>query len=231
MLIGPDQYVTVYQSIKEEFYSSQERKALVFVATDSCDSVCATKTLQVGFILPRTSTCCVTFTRQVYNVSRYLQSILHRDSVPFALYPVTRYSEVQELCNAIFTGAEVTQLPIYAIAAHAFSSLHSQCNSYAFQCHSNSMANSTKRTVLDLQELQTLILINCGATEDLSEFLGLSTNIKIIVIDSHRPIHHNLNGEDNHLLVFCNPADGTCDDVPEPDIFSGAVPDQIGVTN
>lgn len=51
MLIGPEQYVDVYKSIKEDLYASQERKVLVFVATDSCDSVCATKTLQVALIL------------------------------------------------------------------------------------------------------------------------------------------------------------------------------------
>ena len=50
MLVGPDQYVDVYKSIKEELYSSQEKKVSVFVATDSCDSVCATKTLQVSLV-------------------------------------------------------------------------------------------------------------------------------------------------------------------------------------
>ncbi len=47
MLVPPEGYVQVYDSIKADFYQSQERKVLVFVATDSCDSVCATKTLQV----------------------------------------------------------------------------------------------------------------------------------------------------------------------------------------
>ena len=47
MLVPPEQYVQVYDSIKDDFYNSQERKVLIFVATDSCDSVCATKTLQV----------------------------------------------------------------------------------------------------------------------------------------------------------------------------------------
>lgn len=51
MLIDPDQYVDVYKSIKEELYASQEKKVLVFAATDSCDSVCATKTLQVPLAL------------------------------------------------------------------------------------------------------------------------------------------------------------------------------------
>ena len=47
MLVPPESYVSVYESIKEDFYHSQEKKVLIFVATDSCDSVCATKTLQV----------------------------------------------------------------------------------------------------------------------------------------------------------------------------------------
>ncbi|KAL3155459.1 hypothetical protein ABBQ38_011015 [Trebouxia sp. C0009 RCD-2024] len=115
MLVGPDQYVDVYKSIKEELYSSQEKKVSVFVATDSCDSVCATKTLQ---------------------------------------------------------------------------------------------------------ELQTLILINCGATEDVAKLLDITSNIRVIVIDSHRPFHHNLNDENTNFMAFCNPADGTCDDVPEADMSS-----------
>ncbi len=52
MLVPPEGYVQVYDSIKQDFYQSQERKVLVFVATDSCDSVCATKTLQVLTISP-----------------------------------------------------------------------------------------------------------------------------------------------------------------------------------
>ena len=73
-----------------------------------------------------------------------------------------------------------------------------------------------------LQDLQTLILVNCGATEDVAKLLDLQESVRVIVIDSHRPFHHNLNDPDNiTILAFCNPADGTCDNVPEPDIFSG----------
>ncbi len=54
MLVPPEGYVQVYESIKQDFYQSQERKVLVFVATDSCDSVCATKTLQVLTVSPCT---------------------------------------------------------------------------------------------------------------------------------------------------------------------------------
>ena len=70
-----------------------------------------------------------------------------------------------------------------------------------------------------LQDLQTLILINCGATEDVAKLLGLQESVRVIVIDSHRPFHHNLNDpNDRAILAFCNPSDGSCDDVPEPDI-------------
>lgn len=151
MLVVPEQYQQVYDSIKADFYNSQERKVLVFVAIDSCDSVCATKTLQ---------------------------SIFHRDSVQFALYPVSCYSEVQRLCQEVLQDAE---------------------------------------------DLQTLILINCGATEDVAKLLGLQESVRVIVIDSHRPFHHNLNDpNDRAILAFCNPSDGSCDDVPEPDIYAGS---------
>ena len=83
------------------------------------------------------------------------------------------------------------------------------------------------RTSLHLQELQTLILINCGATEDIAKLLDLTPYIRVIVIDSHRPFHHNLNDDTNRtFMAFCNRADGTCDDVPEPQ-FSGSVPLQL----
>ena len=73
-----------------------------------------------------------------------------------------------------------------------------------------------------VQDLQTLILINCGATEDVARLLDLRDSVRVIVIDSHRPFHHNLNDLHNKtILAFCNPADRTCDDVPEPDTFSG----------
>lgn len=72
------------------------------------------------------------------------------------------------------------------------------------------------------QELSTLILINCGASEDVAGLVDQDKSLRIIVIDSHRPFHHNFNDPGNQdLLAFCNPDDGTCDDLPEPDGLSG----------
>ncbi len=88
--------------------------------------------------------------------------------------------------------------------------------------HRSALSAVAIPTTMILQDLQTLILVNCGATEDVAKLLDLQESVRVIVIDSHRPFHHNLNDPDNiTILAFCNPADGTCDNVPEPDVFSG----------
>ena len=67
-----------------------------------------------------------------------------------------------------------------------------------------------------------MILINCGATEDVTQLVEVQENVRVIVIDSHRPFHHNWNDDDcKSLLAFCNPADGSCDNIPEADTWSG----------
>ena len=72
------------------------------------------------------------------------------------------------------------------------------------------------------QDLQTLILVNCGATEDVTQLVEIQESVRVIVIDSHRPFHHNWNDNDcKSLLAFCNPADGSCDNIPEADVWSG----------
>ena len=47
MLVGPEHYQQVYESLREDLHDSEEKKVLIFAATDSCDSVCALKVLQV----------------------------------------------------------------------------------------------------------------------------------------------------------------------------------------
>ena len=40
-----------------------------------------------------------------------------------------------------------------------------------------------------LQAGRTVMLVNCGACEDIREYLQLSPQARLIVVDSHRPIH------------------------------------------
>lgn len=47
MLVKPDAYSEVYENLKQELHNSSDKQVLIFVATDSCDSVCAVKVLQV----------------------------------------------------------------------------------------------------------------------------------------------------------------------------------------
>jgi hypothetical protein len=49
-----------------------------------------------------------------------------------------------------------------------------------------------------MQAMRTAILINCGAAEDVRQLLELDRrpNVRIVIIDSHRPICHTANLED-----------------------------------
>lgn len=47
MLVGPEDYQDVYDVLKSDVHTSEDKSVLIFVATDSCDSVCAVKVLQV----------------------------------------------------------------------------------------------------------------------------------------------------------------------------------------
>lgn len=38
-----------------------------------------------------------------------------------------------------------------------------------------------------------MVLLNCGATEDVRSLCDLPTNIRIVIIDHHRPIWHGHN--------------------------------------
>lgn len=47
MLVKPDAYETLYETILREQASTLERNVVIFSATTSCDAVCATKILMV----------------------------------------------------------------------------------------------------------------------------------------------------------------------------------------
>ncbi|KAI3436794.1 hypothetical protein D9Q98_006205 [Chlorella vulgaris] len=61
--------------------------------------------------------------------------------------------------------------------------------------------------------LRTAILINCGAAEDIRAQLQLDQrpNVRVVIIDSHRPICHlnNLDSEEDNVIVFLDEAEGT----------------------
>ena len=66
-----------------------------------------------------------------------------------------------------------------------------------------------------LQDLKTVFLINCGATEDVRTRCNLSNdNIRVVIVDSHRPIWHGHKDDQEDVgkntLVFLD------DDDPVP---------------
>ena len=81
------------------------------------------------------------------------------------------------------------------------------------------------RLIVGMQDYRTAFCINCGGATDTSELTdGLTAsakeNIRIVVLDSHRPIHHSFNNEDDQNFVLLhNPQAGdvALDNIPLAD--------------
>jgi hypothetical protein len=68
-----------------------------------------------------------------------------------------------------------------------------------------------------LQDYRTAFCINCGANTDVSRLkssLGADAKqfVRLVFIDSNRPIHHSLNDDNDNSLVLLHDPD--CGDVP-----------------
>mmetsp|Transcript_28012 Transcript_28012/g.72073 ORF Transcript_28012/g.72073 Transcript_28012/m.72073 type:complete len:595 (+) Transcript_28012:73-1857(+) len=73
-----------------------------------------------------------------------------------------------------------------------------------------------KSELLDKEDLTNIFFINCGGTEDLVELLGLNNeNHRVLVIDSHRPIHTANAAVDNGQVMVL--MDGK-DEAPPDDL-------------
>ncbi|GFR43350.1 hypothetical protein Agub_g4421 [Astrephomene gubernaculifera] len=51
--------------------------------------------------------------------------------------------------------------------------------------------------LITAQEVKTVLLVNCGATEDVRSLCNLPSNIRIVILDHHRPVWHGHNNEDD----------------------------------
>ncbi len=49
------------------------------------------------------------------------------------------------------------------------------------------------------QEPRTCIFLNCGATLNIRDLVDLGESIRAVVIDSHRPIHHSYNDDEDKM--------------------------------
>eukprot|EP00884_Botryococcus_braunii_P009585 jgi/Botrbrau1/18628/Bobra.0367s0065.1 len=146
MIIHKGQFAHLYEVIKADFPSSEEKKLIVFVSAADCDSVCAL---------------------------RILSTFLNKDNVYFSMFPVTTYAEIQKICE--------TQLA-------------------------------------STQDLKNVLFINCGATEDLEELFEVSQMTRIVVIDSHRPIHPKFKQRDEtwqNIVLLLDDSQYDIDDIPD----------------
>lgn len=137
MLCTPGFWEDAYQALKEDALSgaTKARRVLIFVATDSCDSIA---TLQI------------------------LEHVLNKDNVPYGIYPVANEAE---------------------LVRHAEDMLQDDAE-------------------------RSIILVNCGATEDITRTLSCGPGIRIYVLDSHRPLNiRNAERENSQVLVICDDAE------------------------
>lgn len=62
----------------------------------------------------------------------------------------------------------------------------------------------------EAEDLKTVFLINCGATEDIRLVCDFSDNVRTIIIDSHRPIWHGYKDQaDSNTIVVLDEDDPT----------------------
>ena len=145
MLCTPGFWEDAYQALKEDALSgaTTARRVLIFVATDSCDSIA---TLQI------------------------LEHILNKDNVPYGIYPVANEAD---------------------------------------------LVNKAEDMLQDDAE-RSVVLVNCGATEDIREKLSCGPGIRVYVFDSHRPLHmRNAQKENSQVLVICGEEDSAHEYVEE----------------
>lgn len=65
------------------------------------------------------------------------------------------------------------------------------------------------------QELRTVFMINCGGTEDVRASCNIDDTVRVIVMDSHRPIWHGYNDATDQNSVVVVDED---DPVPPEDV-------------
>ncbi|KAF5837908.1 CDC45 family [Dunaliella salina] len=140
MLLPASRLLQVYNAVKTDKHSSEDRAVLIFVANGDVDSLCSMV---------------------------QLESILAKDDFTTSVIPVENYEDVQEYCK--------------------------------------------KENLGETEDLKSVFMINCGATDDVRQHCDLSDNVRLVIIDSHRPIWHGYNvEEDQNTLVVLD------DDDPVP---------------
>jgi cell division control protein 45 len=69
---------------------------------------------------------------------------------------------------------------------------------------------------LHFQDLRTVVMINCGGTEDVRELCSLHEHVRVVIIDSHRPIWHGYRHTGDEMLVLLDADDPVkLEDIPD----------------
>jgi hypothetical protein len=111
MIIHKGQFGQLYEGIKSDFPSSEDKKLIVFVSAADCDSVCALRILSVRNLVSSWDFHFIY--SNVYQSDRkclIMQIFLKADNVYFSVFPVTTYTEIQTICETQLASNEVRTL-------------------------------------------------------------------------------------------------------------------------
>ena len=213
MLLDSGSFDKLIEAVNIDKSNSDDRTILVFVANSDVDSVCSVKQLQVR--RPHATTMPASCRTLRSPMPLHCLRPPRRKSSP-TMSPTSHKSPSRATrrsgrnarasgtrrCAGLSAPVHLTNLtPICLMIGDMLPTNHITDLPSCFSC---------------TQELRTIFLVNCGATEDVRKLCDLedNLNIRIIVIDSHRPIWHGHKNEADHTLVFLD-AD---DPVPDRDI-------------
>lgn len=248
MILLPSQWHDLYSGIREDTHNSSEKKISIFVSGSDCDSICALKVLQVrtsGFETNHsvsTSVVCTasrivsallisatrnavalcTARKPMPELRARMQAILMASQISFSTYLIGYRRDLTACLKQEFgTDVMVRCSSVQLLCCRALVSLF--------------LWDGTWRNVymmpVTMQDYRTAFCINCGANEDVHDVmdsLGPAAQqfVRLVFIDSHRPIHHSLHNDDNHSCVLLHDPD--CGDSPLESIPSAIASLEIG---
>ena len=188
MIIKVDMWEDLFSEIRADIRTSEEKKVTVFVSSTECDSVCATRIFQAGdrctrlgcsaskFSLPQSTAC-----------MRRTSCLMLTFTTVSSQWNSTRSSENSvAISSRIRRGHQALNIDVQLNTTFLCTSrkdMH-QTASHKGPMHFASPFDYDQ----DVQsEYRNLFFINCGASQDLKELLGLAPEAtRAIVIDSHR---------------------------------------------
>ncbi len=213
MIVDSTQLDMLMAAVNIDKHQSEDKTILIFVNNSDVDSICAVRQLQVC-LTPRMMRpmSAASFSLSLHHVPRPMPTAFAGHS------PIKRVPLLPDPRRRV-RGDQGGMHADSELAGKGGASKGTMKEALDPTYLGFTLCRSTNLAALVLpvaQELRTVFLINCGATEDVRARCDLqdSENVRVVIVDSHRPVWHGYkNGETDTLVIVDKD-----DPVPERDI-------------